>query len=268
MNRSYSSQTIHREERGSLKLEISGNKPSPIRKGVSWKEKQVIHSSQMKQAEIRREKKCKRNIRVAENRESPSGKYSSKSVKGKLKRIEKRVEKETLDISHSESEDEESCSNWSTNEEDQETEQMLSNEEEEAPEPNDESSSAGEESFTGYRVETKEVHLESPTSHKKSEKRRKAMIASSHDFSEDEQLRPSSSRDRKRKKSRKKHRKSSVSPRAPESSFPSASLEEHRSKVKRKRGDCRRSRDRRGEEMERESLSSSTEMDDSSPECD
>ena len=132
--------------------------------------------------------------------------------------------------------------------------EILSNTDEEAPQSDDDSSPSSEESSTSFREVKKET---------RSYSKRKM-----RDFSGDEELHPhGSSWQRQRKRSRKRYRES-MSSTAVESSFPSASLEEYSSKAKRRRGDCRRSKNRRGEEIERGSLSSSTEMDDSSPECD
>ena len=151
---------------------------------------------------------------------------------------------------------------------------MVSNEEEEALEPADDSSSTTEESGISFR-EVKKLCPDTRSNkkgkmiYKGKGKRIVVIVSSEHEFSGDEELHPHSSNwDQPRKRGRKRRKESSMRSTAVESSFSSASLEEYRSKVKRKRGDCRRSKDRRGEEIERESLSSSIEMDDSSPECD
>ena len=153
-------------------------------------------------------------------------------------------------------------------------EETVSTEEKEASEPSDDSSSTTEESLTIFR-EVKKVRPDTRT-YKKGKimyrgkgKRRVAIASSDHEFSGDEESCPHGSNwDQPRKRSRKRCKERSMNSTAIESSFSSASLEEYSFKVKRKRGDCRKSKDRRGEEMERESLSSSTEMDDSSPERD
>ena len=174
------------------------------------------------------------------------------------------TEELTSNVSHSDSDDEQLCS---TNEE------TASTETEEASEPADDSSSTTEESSAIFR-EVKKVRPDTRT-YKKGKviyggkgKRKVAIASSQPEFSGDEELCPHGSNwDQPRKKGRKRRKESSTSSTAMGISFPSASLEEHSFKVKRKRGDCRKSKDGHGEEMERGSLSSSTEMDDSSPEC-
>ena len=266
------------EVKRGLKKAKSGSKYSFLStkgKSVSKKGKTKVKKSppslatQAGERAMKKGKKRKQNIKFSECR-----KHATKGRKKKRRMLPEKkrrniklqtTEELSSDTSQSDSDDEQLCSS---------NEEMVSNEEEEASEPADDSSSTTEESGISFR-EVKKVCPDT-RSHKKGKimyrgkgKRRFVIASSEHKYSGDEELRPHGSNwDQARKRGRKRRKESSMSSTALESYFSSTSLEERRSKVKRKRGDCRRSRDRRAEEMERESLSSSTEMDDSSPECD
>ena len=272
-----SDEEVGKIKRG-LKKAKSGSKYSFLstkRKGVSKKGKTKVKKSppslatQASEGATKKGKKRKQNIKFSECKKhtTKGRKRKRKMLPEKTRRNVKLLATEELssDISQNDSDDEQL---YSSNEE------MVSNEEEEASEPADDSSSTTEESGISFR-EVKKVCPDTRSNKKgkiiyKGKGKRKVVIASSeHEFSGDEELHPHGSNwDQPSRRGRKRRKESSMSSIAVESSFSSASLEEHRSKVKRKRGDCRRSKDRHGEEVERESLSSSTEMDDSSPECD
>ena len=274
MSEDDSDKEVGKVKRG-LKKAKSGSKYSFLStkgKGVSKKGKTKVKKSppslatQASEGAMKKGKKRKQNITFSECRKhATKGRKRKRKILPKKKRRNVKVlttEELATDISQSDSDDEQLSS---TNEE---------MEEEEASEPADDSSSTTEESATSFK-EVKEVCLDTRNLKKgkimyKGKGKRKVTIAlSQHEFSGDKELHLHGSNwDQPRKMGKKRRKESSMDFTAMESSFSSASLEEHRSKVKRKKGDCRKSKDRRGEQMERESLSSSTEMDDSSPECD
>ena len=270
----HSDEEVGKVKRG-LKKAKSGSKYSFLStkgKGVSKKGKTKVKKSppslatQAGEGAMKKGKKHRQNIKFSECR-----KHATKGRKRKRKMLPEKkrrnvkvmaTEELSSDISQSDSDDEQLCSL---------NEEMVSNEEEEASKPADDSSLTTEESGISFR-EVKKVCPDTRSNKKWKiiyKGKGKRIASSEHEVSGEEELRPHGSNwDQPRRRGRKRHKESSMSFTAVESSFSSASLEEHRSKFKRKRGDCRRSKDRRGEEMERESLSSSTEMDDSSPECD
>ena len=260
---------LKKAKSGSMYSFLSTKRKSVSKKGKIKVKSPPSPATQAGERATKKGKERKQNIKFSEcNKHTTKGRKRKRKMLPEKKRRNVKLqatEELSSDISQNDSDDEKLCSS---------NEEMVSNEEEEALEPADDSSSTTEKSSTIFG-EVKKVRPNT-RSHKKGKimykgkGRKKVAIASSeHEFSGDEELRPHGSNwDQPRKRGRKRHKESSMSSTAMESSFSSASLEEHRSKVKRKRGDCRRSKDRRGEEMERESLSSSTEMDDSSPECD
>ena len=272
-----SDEEVGKVKRG-LKKAKSGSKYSFLstkRKSVRKKGKIKVKKSppslatQAGERATKKGKERKQNIKFSEcKKHTTKGRKRNRKMLPEKKRRNVKlltIEELSSDIPQNDSDDEQLCSS---------NEEMVSNENEEALEPDDDSSSTTEESGISFR-EVKKVcpdtrcHKKGKIIYKGKGKRKVVIASSQHEFSGDEESCPHGSNwDQPRRRGRKRRKESSMSFTAVESSFSSASLEEHRSKVKRRRGDCRRSKDKRGEEMERESLSSSTEMDDSSPECD
>ena len=264
---------LKKAKRGSKYSFLSG-KGTDISKKAKTKVKRCPPSPATQEGEgaMKKGKKRKQNIKFSEYRRNAAGKEkSTKGRKSKRKMLPEKKRRNiklltteglSSDISCSDPDDEQLCSS---------NIEVVSNGEEEASEPAEDSS---EESATSFREVKKgcpdtRSRKKGKVMYRRKGKRKVAIASSEHEFSGDEELRPHGSNwDQPRKRGRKRCKESSMSSTAVESSYSPASLQEQRYKVKRKRGICRKSKDRRGEERERQSVSSSTEMDDSSPECD